>query len=109
MQMTQPTIFALALLLLTTVAASAQSWGRGGAYTGADPRAAYYPRGGSQGTHRYCDELCRAKCDATWRFSRFRNQGVQACYAHWNVLNATPEKAHECENAHHRGQRISGG
>jgi hypothetical protein len=42
--------------------------------------------------HRHCDKLCRAKCDATWRNSRFRNLGVEACYAHWNRLNATPEK-----------------
>lgn len=40
--MYRTTVLALSVLLLTTVAASAQSWGRGGAYTGASPRAAYY-------------------------------------------------------------------
>jgi hypothetical protein len=49
-----------------------------------------------------CDELCRQKCDVTWRNSRFRNQGVGACYAHWAKLNSTG-KAAECESAYHAG------
>jgi hypothetical protein len=88
-----------AAILALASSASAQSSGHGmGLYSG------IYQ---GQNPHRYCDELCRAKCDATWRFSRFRNAGVGACYAHWDKLNATPERARECEKAHHSGQRSS--
>jgi hypothetical protein len=57
-----PTILALGLLLLTTVAATAQSWGRGGAYTGASPRSAYRP---GSGVHR-CTWSISGGC-AAWR------------------------------------------
>ena|SRR6516162_4113690 len=91
-------LFAGTTVLLMATSASGQSSGPGmGLYSG----IARHPRGG-------CGEVCRAKCDATWRFSRFRNVGVGACYAYWSQLNATPEKARECEKAHHSGQRISG-
>jgi len=87
----------IVLLMATSALAQSTVPGMGlysGIYQGRNP-------------HRYCDELCRAKCDVTWRFSRFRNVGVGACYAHWNQLNAAPEKARECEKAHHSGQRSS--
>jgi hypothetical protein len=37
----------IAAVVLAASAAQAQSWGRGGAYTGASPRAGYYPRSGT--------------------------------------------------------------
>jgi hypothetical protein len=56
-------------LLFTTLAfglllspANAQSWGRGGAYTGASPRAAYYPRTGMH----WCTWSAANVCSA-WR------------------------------------------
>src|SRR5262245_34987083 len=36
-------------IAIAPVTASAQSWGRGGAYTGASPSAAYYPQANSRG------------------------------------------------------------
>jgi hypothetical protein len=69
-------------------------------YAGAYPsRATSQSNGNASG----CDALCRQKCDATWRNSRFRNLGVGACYAHWAKLNRTG-KAQECEAAYHVGQ-----
>jgi hypothetical protein len=61
-----PTILALGLLLLTTVAAAAQSWSRGGAYTGASPSLGYYGgRGGSNVTLNYkepCWSAASSRC-----------------------------------------------
>src|SRR5262245_11384756 len=85
-------------VLLMATSASAQSSGPGmGPYSG----IARLPRGG-------CGEGRRAMCDATVWFSRCRDTGVGACYAYSSKLNATAEKARECEKAHHSGQRISG-
>ena len=61
-----PTILALGLLLLTAVAAEAQSWGRGGAYTGASPRLGYRGgRGGGNVTLNYkepCWSAASSRC-----------------------------------------------
>jgi hypothetical protein len=49
-------------LACATSAAQAQSWGRGGAYTGASPRQGYYP---GRGVHR-CTWSISGGC-AAWR------------------------------------------
>jgi hypothetical protein len=58
-------ILAASVLALTTVAADAQSWGRGGAYTGASPELnGYYPRSGVQrtsGVPKFCYSLRTGK------------------------------------------------
>ena len=89
----------IAVLLMATSAA-AQSSGPGmDLYSG----IARHPRGG-------CDELCRAKCNATWRYGSRggrRLQSAQDCYTKWSVLNTTGQST-QCEMAHRSGQRIPG-
>jgi hypothetical protein len=53
---------AFVMALLAAVPAQAQSWGRGGAYTGAAPGAKYYP---GTGTH-WCQWSAATVCKA-WR------------------------------------------
>jgi hypothetical protein len=55
-------IVAIVAVVLVASAAHAQSWGRGGAYTGASPRAGYYPR---SGTH-WCQWSAATVC-GRWR------------------------------------------
>jgi len=85
-------------IAIAPVTASAQSWGRGGAYTGASPSAAYYPRSqaNSRGDGSGCDSLCQSKCQASWRALGF--QSVNACVARWAKLNAEGTAA-TCETA----------
>src|SRR5262245_2372402 len=68
------------LLLLCVVPANAQSWGRGGAYTGAgsgqlagtSSSATYYPR---SGVHS-CNWSVAASC-AAWRNGSYERDGVK--------------------------------
>jgi hypothetical protein len=55
-------LMAVALMVLLCNTASAQSWGRGGAYTGASPSQGYYP---GRGVHR-CTWSISGGCKA-WR------------------------------------------
>jgi len=55
-------LMAVALMVLLCNTASAQSWGRGGAYTGASPSQRYYP---GRGVHR-CTWSISGGCKA-WR------------------------------------------
>jgi hypothetical protein len=55
-------LFATGIILTLSAPAVAQSWGRGGAYTGASPSARYYP---GSGTH-WCSWSAASVC-AKWR------------------------------------------
>src|SRR6516165_104880 len=92
---TMKKLLLIGTVLLMATSASAQSSGPGmGLYSG----IARHPRGG-------CDEVCRAKCDATWRYGSRggrRLQSAQDCYAKWSVLNTTGQST-QCEMAHRSG------
>jgi len=85
-----------AIVVAAISPANAQSWGRGGAYAGADPSQGYYYHPQVNGHARGCDGLCQRKCERTWVLLGFRSVG--ACVARWHKLNAMGT-ARGCEAA----------
>jgi hypothetical protein len=87
---------AVGIAVAAISAANAQSWGRGGAYAGADPSQGYYYYPQVNGHARGCDAFCQRKCERTWVLLGFRSVG--ACVAKWHRLNAAGT-ARGCEAA----------